>query len=739
MRVFATLPKRDKVKRLNEIQILRKEMFEAYLKSLEQPAAVSNNTFQIIASNSLFKDAFGTLSPGRNHLIDFIVKDDRDLFLKSSSKWGALRDGTPLDIQCTMPLKTGIKTEVKITVQPVSEIPGSNFLVTFQKAIAPKRIPIHKNDYLEGMREIHFRLDTNGVVCEINPAVLDILGYKTLDDVLGQNLLHALGYEAQSLKETRLWETLKKRNGKIDRLEMFLPKANDNNVSTECHVRYFYDQDLKIAGIEGFATDVTDNQLLIKELKETLGFTRALLKAIPTPLMYKNKDLVFEGCNQAFTDLTGISNEDIQGKSAADVWPAEFVAISEQKEMAALSENLFQIFEGTIENHNNEKITIIMVTACYPGSDGEPAGIISSFLDITARKAVELALKKQEEGIWKENQSLKKIVNPHLKKSVMVGTSRQILKLYDKIHQCAKTNMPVLIEGESGVGKELVAIEIHRNSDKKDGPIIPVNCGALTKGLEESMFFGHKKGAFTGADEDRIGCIQAADGGTLFLDEVNSIAIEKQAKLLRVLESGEVTPLGSNTPIKSNFRLISASNQDLKQMTIDGTLRGDLYYRLKGLEVMVPPLRERREDIPMLAYHFLQQFKQEEGTAKEFKSTKQYLNKDLFKVLESYRFPGNIRELRNILYQYFLTDELIINEPEKQPDPEPEKEIATVEQTPVNIDYNQEAPLNDVVEMVEKEYISHLLAKYKHNQTKVAKHLKIHRKTLYNKIVKYDI
>ena len=222
--------------------------------------------------------------------------------------------------------------------------------------------------------------------------------------------------------------------------------------------------------------------------------------------------------------------------------------------------------------------------------------------------------------------------SPHLKR---------ILTDIERLHQFGKTS--VLITGESGTGKELVARAVHHHSPRANGPFIPVNCVAVPAELAESLFFGHMKGAFTGATSDRKGYFELADGGTLFLDEIGDMPAALQAKLLRVLEDGEVTPVGSNQPRRVDVRVISATNADLQAQIASGAFRQDLYFRLARYTVQTPPLRERREDLPLLATHFLQLFATEMGIAAP------PLSDEAVRTLQSYRFPGNIRELKNIM------------------------------------------------------------------------------------------
>ncbi len=211
--------------------------------------------------------------------------------------------------------------------------------------------------------------------------------------------------------------------------------------------------------------------------------------------------------------------------------------------------------------------------------------------------------------------------------------------------RAAQSNIPVLIEGESGVGKELIARAIQGESERAGGPFVTVNCGAIPENLIESTLFGHEKGSFTGAHEKRIGKFQEADGGTLFLDEVGELPLDAQVKLLRALQEGEVDPVGGKRPVKVNFRLISATNRDMIQLVKEGKFREDLYYRLNVFPVWVPPLKDRLEDVPQLAMHFLSRFAAEEGKRVSA------ISDDAMDLLTKYSWPGNVRQLENAMFR----------------------------------------------------------------------------------------
>jgi formate hydrogenlyase transcriptional activator len=225
----------------------------------------------------------------------------------------------------------------------------------------------------------------------------------------------------------------------------------------------------------------------------------------------------------------------------------------------------------------------------------------------------------------------------------IIGNGPELLKLLDQVESAAPTNANVLIFGETGSGKELIARAVHSRSARRGRPLVKVNCGAMPAGLVESELFGHVKGAFTGASETRVGRFELADGGTLFLDEVGELPLETQVKLLRVLQEQEFEPVGSNRTIRVNMRIIAATNRDLEKAVRSGQFRSDLYYRLNVIPLRVPALRERRSDIPEMVMSFLEQ------SSKRIGKTMQAVSQETMKLLVDYSWPGNIRELQNII------------------------------------------------------------------------------------------
>ena len=259
--------------------------------------------------------------------------------------------------------------------------------------------------------------------------------------------------------------------------------------------------------------------------------------------------------------------------------------------------------------------------------------------------------------LMQENISLKSEVSAKYRFENIIGSSPPMQNVYRLIARCAPTNSTVMLRGESGTGKELIARAIHYNSLRKDKAFVPVDCTSLSENLLESELFGHVKGSFTGAVSDKQGLFQTADGGTLFLDEIGNISLSTQAKLLRFIEEREFKSVGDTRTKSVNIRLITATNKDLEAMVADGSFREDLYYRINIFPIESPPLRERRDDIPALAFHFLNQF------SKEMESKVGEFSAGAMNLLMNHDWPGNVRELENVVHRaVILANEDVIRQ-----------------------------------------------------------------------------
>ena len=333
---------------------------------------------------------------------------------------------------------------------------------------------------------------------------------------------------------------------------------------------------------------------------------------------------------------------------------------------------------------------------------------------LTVKKALENRLLKQEVV------RLKKEVETRYHFHQLIGKNPSMQKIYDLIERISDTSSNVLITGESGTGKELVAKAIHYNGVRKEGRFIALNCAAIPETLLESELFGYKKGAFTDAKSDKKGLIFEASEGTLFLDEITEMPSTLQAKLLRVIEEKEVRPLGDTTSYPIDVRIISTSNRDIGTSVQQGRFREDLYYRLKVIDIELPPLRERREDIPILVQHFIHKF------GKELKRSVSGISEGALKILVSYSWPGNVRELENIIQRAITMSQHEVILPDDLP-------ASIIQKTDEKL-FEKAMEENFTLDQLEKEYIKRVLIETGGNKSKAAEILGLDRKTLYRKL-----
>jgi DNA-binding NtrC family response regulator len=333
-------------------------------------------------------------------------------------------------------------------------------------------------------------------------------------------------------------------------------------------------------------------------------------------------------------------------------------------------------------------------------------------LSILIRNAV------NQRRLMAENLQLRQKVEELSLQDEIVGESPQIKKILEMIDTVAKTDATVMIRGESGTGKELVAQAIHSKSNRRYFPIISINCGAFPEGLLESELFGHEKGAFTGAQYKRKGKLEMANGGTIFFDEIGNITTKMQMDLLRVIETKQFTPLGSNKVVNVDFRIIAATNSDLEKKVAEQDFREDLYYRLNVFSIQMPPLRERTADIGLIARYFLEKY------ARSMNKAVTEISPEAMKMLTQYNWPGNIRELRNTIERALV----VVGKKNR------------IEAEDLNLLFLSTAnPPGNSLEEMEKAHIQRILEQSDWNISRSAETLKIDRVTLYNKIKKYGL
>ena len=370
---------------------------------------------------------------------------------------------------------------------------------------------------------------------------------------------------------------------------------------------------------------------------------------------------------------------------------------------------------------------IVIIMTAYSSVDSAIAAlrkgaydyITKPFVNQDLLQTVKNAVRQRE--LFRENRALRRELGGHYGFSEIVGNSAKLQEIFQIVQKVADTNAGVLIQGESGTGKELIARAIHFNSRRAGKPFLAVNCGALPEGLLESELFGHTKGAFTGAVGDKKGLFRSADGGTLLLDEIGEMPVALQVKLLRALQEHEVTPLGASNPVKFDARIIAATNKNLDAEVAENRFREDLFYRLNIVEIVLPPLRERREDVPLLAKYFASKIARAQNLPEKI------VTSEAMEILKSYSWHGNIRELENAVERAF-----ILSGDEIDAGSLPTK-IRAAER---NVSESSDGVLT--LEEIERRYILEILESVGDDKTQAAKILGIDLSTLYRKLKKYD-
>jgi len=398
-----------------------------------------------------------------------------------------------------------------------------------------------------------------------------------------------------------------------------------------------------------------------------------------------------------------------------------------------------EVLRRVKETHPN--VDVIMVTGLSQIHTAVQAMKLGAFDYISKpfepdelKLVVQRALERRR--LLQENSDLKSEVSSKYRFENIVGSSPQMQAVYRLVAQCAPTSSTVLITGESGTGKELIARAIHYNSLRKDKPFVPVDCNALSENLLESELFGHVKGAFTSAVANKKGMFEVAGSGTLFLDEIGNISMSIQAKLLRVLQEREYRAVGDTRTLTANFRLVTATNKDLKAMVAAGTFRDDLYYRINIFPIHAPPLRERKDDIPGLAYHFLKVFSAELG--KRITD----ISEGAMSAFVNYSWPGNVRELENVIHRAaILTSDNVIRQAHVVNilDPSQPQADFAVPRTGDELKRLKKAAREKSVEEIEKLFVLEALKRNEWNVTKSAEDTCMQRPNFQALMKKYAI
>ena len=373
---------------------------------------------------------------------------------------------------------------------------------------------------------------------------------------------------------------------------------------------------------------------------------------------------------------------------------------------------------------------LVVVMTAYSSVDSAVAALRKGAYDYVTKPFVNDDLLQtvknaiQQRELFRENRALRRELNKQYSFSDIVGKSDNLQQIFSLVQKVAGTNANVLIQGESGTGKELIARSIHLNSPRSSRPFVAVNCGALPESLLESELFGHTKGAFTGAVTEKQGLFRAASGGTLFLDEIGEMPVALQVKLLRALQEHEVTPVGSTAALKFDARIIAATNKNLEEEVAANRFREDLFYRLNVIEMVVPSLRERIEDIPLLAKHFVSK------SARNQNAAEKPITREAIVALANYEWPGNVRELENAIERAFI----LSNDAIDLDSLPPKVQNSAIRSLPIRDDEG----FRPTLEEMERRYLIEVLSSVGEDKAKAAHILGIDLSTLYRKLKRYE-
>lgn len=445
-----------------------------------------------------------------------------------------------------------------------------------------------------------------------------------------------------------------------------------------------------------------------------------IFNALPTGIYYCDTNCIIRFINKAYADYLGTTPQEAIGKPVTDFIPctrARIVMASGVPELGDL---------GPLSNDGTGK-TLIVNRIPVKNQDGIVNGMISQalFSDPSELRSTAARVEQLGRTVRFYKEQIRSVLSARYALNDIIGQSDAISRAKELILLYARTDSPVLVQGATGTGKELFASALHIASQRSEGPFVCINCGAIPPDLVESELFGYSSGAFTGAKkEGKMGKIELANKGTLFLDEVGEMPLAAQVKLLRVLEDKMISRLGSTHPVRVDFRLVVATNRDLKMMIREGQFREDLYYRLSAMAVHIPPLCERREDVPILARNVLDRLDRCDVSC----------SREALDILIKYNWPGNVRELRNILERAasFCTGNII----ESRDLPH---ELVHLSTLPCALPCAGQGSLAGAKILNERMVILEMLGKMDWNMARSAKELGISRATLYEKLKKHRI
>ena len=485
-------------------------------------------------------------------------------------------------------------------------------------------------------------IGADGAYLDVNDALLERLGYAR-EQMVGHRPTDFVTPESAERIEKEFLPALR-RTGKLENKPMAFVTQSGEIVECLANSVVEYDPDGKFLRTVAMYTEISD------EARANFKY-RSLYRSTPAMLHTVDGEGNIVTVTDHWLHKLGYEREEVVGRPISNFFTeSDRQRFSEGRLKEFINQGDFNNEERQVVTKDGQVLDLIVSAISRRNAAGDVDRMLIASKDVTERNRSERKLRvtlaenaRLREELEHERDYLREEVNVAMNFGRIVGTSSALTQMLKRVSAVAETPASVLLQGESGVGKELVAHAIHAQSPRADGPLVKVNCASIPKELFESEFFGHVRGAFTGAHRDRVGRFQFADGGTIFLDEVSEIPLELQGKLLRVLQESEFERVGDDVTRSVDVRVIAATNRNLEKQIVDGAFREDLFYRLSVFPIDVPPLRDRDDDVIRLARHFL------EKTCNDFARPSMQLTRSQAEMLRRYSWPGNVRELKNVI------------------------------------------------------------------------------------------
>lgn len=555
--------------------------------------------------------------------------------------------------------------------------------------------------FLEKVEDGYVEVNLKGDVTFCNSAYAKIVGYAP-ERIYGANYRNHMSKEISD-RVFNVYNSVYKTGIPIKAFDYEIQRRDGSMRNIEISISLKKNAYGEVSGFRSFIRDITDRKKEEQTLIEQRSRLEAIFQSVQDAIITVDTNLCVIDANAAAKSICGIDSESMYGKPLMSSVSQCGGACQELLLNTLNDKRSFKAYHIECRQRNDQLKKASISTAPLVGKGGDFLGAVLVIRDITRLANLERELKER-----------------HCFQNI-IGKSKPMQEIFSLLEDLNDMETTVLITGESGTGKELVARALHYGGSRRFKSFVTVNCSALAENLLESELFGHIKGAFTGAIKDTVGRFQTADKGTILLDEIGDISPRIQLKLLRVLQEKEFERVGDSAPIKVDVRVIACTNRDMKQMVASGEFREDLYYRLKVMEIQLPPLRERKEDVPLLIQHFIQHFN------RKYKKTIQTVTHDVLKAMMNYSWPGNIRELEHAIERAFVLCRKNVIEVAHLP-----HEILGYPVTYTSLQKKRHT-IDTPEELLDA------LRKTGWNKSKAARLLGIHRRTLYRKLERYNM